>query len=250
MVGPFSMSDLPVSYTVRHRSWSTRRLRRAARVGDWTAVVLAAVDQADPNTWVRRCPAGSSSVIEAPVLFWALEAGESAAVEALLLAGASVTVRRPANALDASQGETALDWVRKEADLLALLRAGLGQFVPCGNVYRDSVLHVASEHGWVNAVRHVVRCNGMVEVRNHVGHTPLHALVRRPHPPRERIHLRRTLAFLVEAGASLEARDHQGLTPLDHAQLHNPGMVRFLVEAGAEPSALTTRQRAVDCVTA
>lgn len=228
------MSDLPVSYAIRHRSLATRRLRRATRIGDWTSVILAVVDQADPNTWVRRCPVGTSSAIEAPVLFWALEAGESAAVEALLLAGASVTVRRTTDAHEASHGETALDWVRKEADLLALLRAGLGQFVPCGNAYRDSVLHVASEHGWVEAVRYVVRCNGMVEVRNHVGHTPLHALVRCPHPPRERIYLRRTLTFLVKAGASLEARDHQGLTPLDHALLHNPGMVRFLVEAGAD----------------
>jgi len=224
--------------------WATGRLVRAVRAGDWARATTAVGERADPDVGLTARVAGQAGKVTAPVLFWALAAGAGGLVQALLLAGASVT-HRLAVTPDRGQalGQTALDWVTREADLLALLRAGLGQFTACGNDARDSVLHIAASHGWLEAARFVVERTGMVEVRNGFGQTPLHAVVRAPRLPRERLYLRRMIDYLVEAGAPLEARDEVGDTPLATAMTHAPQLVRALLKAGADLTALAEPAR-------
>lgn len=217
---------------------------RAVRDDLWADALKAIAAHADPDVVIHKAPDPNQAPISAPAIFWALQAGQNDVVQALLASNACITTRLARQDHEpTTHGQTVLDWVRCEADLLSLLKAGLGQFVPCGNTMRDTSLHVAAEFGWVEAVRHIVECSGMIEVRNALGQTPLHALVRHPKRPRDRHKLRQTIEYLVNAGAKTEVRDHEGKTPVQLAAHCFPAMVRSLVRAGADSSTLSIAQQ-------
>jgi ankyrin repeat protein len=204
------------------------------RAGRWADAEAALGRRADANLWVQRPRTITGLKTSAPVLFWALEAGESALVRALLAENASLQVRLPAVGSDrATHGETVLDWVSREADFLALLGAGLAWYQAGGAVTRDMAGHVAAAHGWVRGLIWLARHGALMDVRNGQGQTLLHAAVRQAVPPRLRSGVRTTLEALVRAGTPLEAIDHQGDTALVVAARHTPELVPTLVRLGA-----------------
>lgn len=224
---------------------ATRRLLRAVKRGDGAEARQAVAQQADANVRVpfQRTPA--DRVTRAPVLFWALQHQDTALIEALLEARASLDARAhgPDLALTSTDGFTALDVVQRQEDLLRLLRAGLLMNRPGGSIERDLVLHVAAAHGWTDAIKWVAARTASVDVRNARGQTPLHAAVRQAVPAPARPRQLGTIRVLCAAGASLLAKDAEGRSVMQLALLMCPEMLPVLVECGGSFDDLSEGQR-------
>jgi hypothetical protein len=226
---------------------ATRRLRRAVKRANGAEALAAVVQHADPNVLVPFRWTPASPVTQAPVLFWALQRKDTALIEALLEARASLDlrVRAPQHEAAASAifGFTALDAVTRPEDLLRLLRAGFLMHQAGGSDTRDMVLHVAAANGWIDVIKWViVRCPG-VDVRNARGQTPLHAAVRQAASPQQRLRTMSGIRLLCAAGCKLNARDSEGRTVVQLALLMCPELLPVLIECGASLDTLTDRQQ-------
>jgi hypothetical protein len=94
-----------------------------------------------------------------------------------------------------------------------------------------NLFHWGAEHGQIKLMRLALGTNCDINAKANSKYdevTPLHVVARR-----KDLRARETIAFLLDNGAQIEARDDSGRTPLLRAVYH-PDNVRFLLERGAD----------------
>lgn len=99
-----------------------------------------------------------------------------------------------------------------------------------------TALHLAAHFGNLEAAKELLSQGAEVNSvsKNELANNPLHAAVAGNHT--------RMVAFLIESGADINAKQQGGWTPLHGAAQHgNLGMVKLLVENGADVNALNNQ---------
>ena len=128
-------------------------------------------------------------------------------------------------------------------DMLALFcmeGGGVEMAAACYDGRQKAALHVAAEHGHVEAVVALVERHGAsVNLHDSEGETPLHCTVLHAHDPlgmRSRGDFTRTAHALLRAGAAVDALNKRGETALHLAarsEAHT--MLTLLLQAGCDP---------------
>ena len=124
-------------------------------------------------------------------------------------------------------------WKGKPAVVKELLKAGAN--IEARTKGKATPLHLAAREGELATVKELLKAGANIEARDKNGNTPLHnaALSVKPAVVKE----------LLKAGANIEARTNNGSTPLMAAvrsiSSHNASNVRILLDAGADPKAVS-----------
>lgn len=227
-----------------HRSRrATHALSRAVEQNDLARASKALQRKADANALVRVNFGSGAGTLPAPCLFLALQRKNEAMIRLLLDERASMDARvAPAAGVDTPEvgrGYTVLDVVQRPEDLMSLLCAGLLWHQPNGTKQRDMVLHVAAARGWAEPIIWIGRKQGMMDVRNALGQTPMHAAVRASVLVSERWRRHTAVLELAKAGALVDGKDAMGRTPVQLALRECQDLLPALIHAGASLDGLT-----------
>ena len=187
------------------------RMALATRPSPWLAAGLVALAAAAASAQPTRVP-----------LIEAVKAGDAAAVEALLNAGAYIDAAEP-------DGTTALHWAAHNDDLrlvAALLEAGAE--ADATTRYGVAPLALAATNGSPEALRLLLEAGGDPNRASGEGETPLMTVARTGVVP--------AVEVLIEHGAEVDAVEGwRGQTALMWtASQDNPGAAEALMAAGAD----------------
>jgi ankyrin repeat protein len=154
-------------------------------------------------------------------LFWATTRGDAAAVKALLDYGADPNFAN-------KHGETPLYWAteaRSCACMTLLLERGARPNVQ--SVFGTTPMHYAAwKDNTVNHMQELLRFDAAVNVQNDRAQTPLHYAVDNNSV--------QTATCLIQAGAHIEAKDQESVTPLlASLRAESPELTRLFLTLGA-----------------
>lgn len=131
-----------------------------------------------------------------------------------------------------SLGDTPLHWCRSLA--MAELMVGHGASVEAENTMGDTPMDSAAQQSEADCVKYYLQHGGNIRNQNAFGRTPLHNAVRI-------VGDIAVVKILLNAGAELEARDHDGRTPLAlSAGLYHVDCLELLAGHGGK---INTRDR-------
>jgi len=161
-------------------------------------------------------------------LYTAARSGDNARALELLNAGADPHALPPGDARD-QRSLLALAAVLPELDLLrALIAHGLNPNQTHAGMSALIAATRDSWHGRADAVTILLANGADPQLADPEGNTPLHHAARSTAPT--------VAALLCDAGAAIEARNHEGVTPLGMACASgNWRLAKFLIEHGARP---------------
>lgn len=118
----------------------------------------------------------------------------------------------------------------------------LARFIDTQNRDKQTALHLSAERGYCDCVKILLKYKASVNVSDQEGKTALHLCCRSAPEIFTEIQATIVVSNLVTAGASVSARDEDGMTPLHHAAISGRlDTARVLLEEGAHISSKDSR---------
>ena len=167
-----------------------------------------------------------------PLINLALYLGHSHFLPLLIEQGAPLDHRIELKGEISRNGVTLLPFVKKDEDLLMLLRAGLSWHVHPGEGYSDLVIHQAARYGLHQSMEWLFKGGEYVDLKNKDNETPLQVLLGTDISMDISDKLK-TLHLLLSQSPRLDIEDKEGWSLLHRASHCFPAAIIPLIKAGA-----------------